>query len=409
MTYPIRPITEAEYPAYSSVLTEAFGWTPHPDQRARWQSGTEFDRTLAAFDGDLIVGVTGIYTFSMSVPGGTDLPVAGVTAVSVLPSHRRRGILSSLMRRQLADVHERGEPLAALYASESVIYGRYGYGRAADELYLSIPTHRADFVRHAPVDPALRIKVIAPADHRADFEALYDRVRAQRPGQYARNDHFWSAVLSDEEYSRHGSSDLRGVLAVDDSGVRGYALFRVKSNWTDGVAANEVQVNEVYAADPAAYALLWRNLLDRDLTVTVSAWGRPVDDPLTQLLADTRQLRARWGDELYVRVVDVEKALAARAYAAPVDVVIEVTDDLCPWNARRWRLTADASGAECKPTEEEADLTLPVVSLGAAYMGKDALQAQLGAGLLAEHTAGAVRQLATAMTWSPKPWAGFVF
>ncbi|WP_084961224.1 GNAT family N-acetyltransferase [Thermoactinospora rubra] len=409
MSFPIRPFGEDEFGAFADVLNEAFGWAPTPKELERWKAGTEFDRTLAAFDGDRMVGTAGAYTFQMTVPGGR-LPVAGVTTVGVLPSHRRRGILSALMRRQLADVRERGEPVAALYASEAVIYGRFGYGRASDDLSFRIPTHRSSFVRHAPVDPALRLTVVKPAERRADFERLFEAVVDGRPGQYRRNEHFWNGVLADEESDQGGNGPLRALLAEDPGGVRGYALFRVKSKWSDtGIPDGELFLNELYAADPAAYALLWRGVLDRDLVTHVKAPGRPVDDPITQLLADTRQLQARHGDDLWVRVVEVDKALTGRAYSAAVDVVLDVADDVCPWNARRWRLTADPAGAECKPTDEEPDISLPVSSLGGAYLGAGSLAAQLEAGLVAEHAAGAVRRLATAMSWTPKPWAGLVF
>ncbi|MFC5825700.1 GNAT family N-acetyltransferase [Nonomuraea insulae] len=405
MTYPIRPIDESEWPAFGRVLEEAFGWTPHPTQFERWKAETEFDRTLAAFDGEQIAGVTSVFSFTMTVPGA-QLPVAGVTAVSVLPSHRRRGVLSSLMRRQLSDVRERGEPVAALYASEALIYGRFGYGRAASELSFRIDKNRSEFVRDAPQDPSLRLRVAKPADVRPEMEQLFASVVTRRPGRYERNPQTWNNLLADEEFDQRGSGPLRSILAEDDTGVRGYALFRIKSSWDDdGVPDGTLKLYELEASDPAAYALLWRSVLDRDLVAKVEC-GRPADDPLIALLADQRQLRAGWGDELWVRLVEVDRALTSRAYSAPVDVVIEVEDDVCPWNARRWRLTADLSGAECKPVEEQPDMTLPVTALGSAYMGDGMLGEQFEAGLLGEHNPGAVRRLATAMSWSPKPWCG---
>lgn len=409
MTYPIRPIDESEWPSFARVTTEGFGWTPHPKEMERYKRETEFDRTLAAFDGDLIAGVTSILSLTMTVPGGR-MPVAGVTSVSVLPSHRRRGILTSLMRRQLADVRERGESVAALFASETPIYGRYGYGRAAHELSFRIRTSGSAFTANAPADPSLRIRVARPADVRADLERLFASVVDRRPGRYDRDARTWDNVLADEEFDQHGAGSLRSVLAEDDEGVRGYALFRIKASWDgNGVPDGELRLRELEAADPAAYALLWRSVLDRDLVSTVQARTRPVDDPLIALIADQRQLRAGWSDELWVRVVEVERALAARAYSAAVDVVIEVEDDVCPWNAGRWRLTADLSGAECKPVEDAPDVTLPVAALGSAYLGDGLLMESAAAGLLREHSPGSVRALATAMSWSPKPWAGLGF
>jgi predicted acetyltransferase len=408
MTFPIRPIGESEWPAWLTVTSEAFGGTPPPPLAEIYKSRTEFDRTLAAFDGDLIVGTTGIDSFTMTVPGAA-IPVAGVTAVTVLPSHRRRGILTSLMRRQLAAIRERGEAVAALYASESAIYGRYGYGRAASEMSVTINRPGSAFVPGAPVDPGLRLRVTIPADARADLARVFAEVAARRPGRYARNETLWDSLLVDEEFAQQGKGPLRCVVAEDGDGVRGYATFRIRVRWDDdGIAANELHVNEVEALDPAAYALLWRSMLDRDLVAKVHA-GRPVDDPLVALLADARQLRASISDDLWVRLVDVQKALELRSYAAPVDVVVEVLDEYCPWNAGRWRLSGDTSGATCKPSEDEPDVRLPVAALGAAYLGDGQLATMLAAGLLTEHRAGAVRELATALVWSPKPWAGLVF
>jgi predicted acetyltransferase len=409
MTFPIRPIGEADWQAFSDVLGEGFGWTPHPRQAERYKAEIEFDRTLAAFDGDVIAGCTAIYSLRMAVPGGV-IPVAGVTAVSVLPSHRRRGVLSDLMRRQLSDLREGGEAVAALYASEAAIYGRYGYGRAAGSMAFSVDRHGSAFVRDAPVDPALRLRVVKPAEARAEYERLFAALVPDRPGRYERKKEFWDNVLADEEFDQQGMGALRSLIAEDDGGVRGYALFRIKPDYdANGLPNGELRLHELHAADPAAYALLWRGLFDRDLVGRVAAHGRPVDDPLFALLANPRQLRARWSDELWVRLVDVGAALTARSYAAPVNVVLEVEDDVCPWNARRWRLTADTTGAECKPVDDEPDIALKAAALGSAYLGEGTLTEQHAAGLLGERTRGAVRALATAMSWSPKPWAGLVF
>ncbi|SDK90213.1 GNAT family N-acetyltransferase [Nonomuraea jiangxiensis] len=409
MRYPIRPVDESEWQAFGQVLSEGFGWAPHPQQSARYKAETEFDRTLAAFDGDVIAGVAGALSLTMTVPGG-QLPVAGVTSVSVLPSHRRRGVLSAIMHRQLSDIRERGECVAALYASEAAIYGRYGYGRASTELSFRIDKRASAFVASAPADPSLRLRVARPADVRTELEKVFATVVTRRPGRYERKPQTWDIVLADEEFDQRGDGPLRTVLAQDDGGVRGYALFRVKSSWdANGVPDGEIKLFELEATDPAAYALLWRHVLDRDLASRVEARGRPVDDPLIALLADGRQLRAGWADELWVRLVELDRALTSRAYSAAVDVVIEVEDDVCPWNTGRWRLSADPRGAECKAVEDQPDVTVPMNVLGSAYLGDGVLMESLAAGLLREHSPGSVRALATALSWSPKPWAGLTF
>ncbi|GAA4593934.1 GNAT family N-acetyltransferase [Planotetraspora phitsanulokensis] len=408
MTVEVRPITESEWPAFAAVDYEAFN-SSHPQAATdRWRELAEIDRSLAAFDGDLMVGCAAAITFTMTVPGGP-IPVAGVTAVGVLASHRRRGVLTALMARQLRDLHDNGEAVAALYAAEAAIYGRFGYGRAADTLFLRIPKRGSEFVKNAPTDPALRLRVARPADELPQLRKVFESVRTLRPGLYARSDARWRIeVLSDEEHDRAGRGPLRCMIAEDDEGPRGYALFRVKSGYTDhDVPDGEVRLKELFASDPAAYAMLWRSVLDRDLCSRVFAWSRPVDDPIVHLLAEPRNLNAGWLDDLWVRIVDVDRALASRSYAAPADLVIEVEDDVCPWNAGRWRLTT-AKGS-CERTDDPADLTLPVTVLGAAYLGGRPLTALGGAGVVREHREGALRELSTAMSWDPKPWAGLVF
>jgi predicted acetyltransferase len=405
----IRPIKASEWPEWREVDQEAFA-ADFSDARAeRFRATLEFDRSLGAFDGDRLVGCATGLSFTMTVPGGPR-PVCGVTAVAVLPSHRRRGILSALMRRQLADLHEGGEAVAVLYASEAGIYGRYGYGRAVDSMFFRIPKRGSEFVPHAPADPSLRLRVVRPAAARADIEKVFDAVLATRPGLYARSEARWNAVLADEPDAHRGASSLRCVIAEDDAGARGYALFRLKPSSTDhDVPDGEVRLIDLFGLDPAAYAVLWRHVLDRDLCSRVFAWNRPADDPIMHLLAEPRLLNAGWLDEMWVRVVDLGRALPDRAYAAPVDVVIEVEDPVCPWNAGRWRLSADATGATCARTNDPADLELPVSVLGAAYLGGRTLGAYEAAGIVRERRHGAVRALSAAMSWETKPWGGLIF
>ncbi|MBB5628549.1 GNAT family N-acetyltransferase [Sphaerisporangium krabiense] len=405
----IRPIQESEWDRWIEVDEEAFGADFGPARRDRFKAVTEFERSLGAFDGDRLVGTAGGLSFTMTLPGGPR-PVCGVTAVCVLPSHRRQGILSRLMRRQLTDLHEGGEPVALLYAAEAAIYGRFGYGRAADSLFFHIPRRGSEFAPHAPNDPGLRLRVVRPAEARADLEKVFEAVMPSRPGLYARGPAMWDAVLADDEEARRGRNSLRCVVAEDDAGPRGYALFRIKPSFTEhDVPDGEVQVDDLFGVDPAAYALLWRHVLDRDLCSRVFARNRPVDDPIIHLLAEPRALNAGWLDELWARVVDVGRAMPYRAYSAPVDVVIDVADPVCPWNAGRWRLSADTTGATCERTGDPADVELPVDVLGAAYLGGRALGAFLSAGVVREVRPGAVRALSAAMQWETRPWGGLIF
>jgi predicted acetyltransferase len=421
--YPVRPITEDELAAFRGVSEHAFHWPPPSEQaRAQVASRVELDRTLAAFDGAEQVGVAGVYSFRMAVPGAL-LPVAGVTMVAVLPTHRRRGILSALMRRQLADIHERGEPVAALYASEAGIYGRFGYGRASAHQLYRLRRGEGALAAHAPADPALRLRIAEPAAARAELAKVYELALPERPGLFARTGAWWDRVLDDPAEERAGATPLRCVLAEDSAGPRGYALYTARERWDEPafLPDSSLRVREAITTDPAATAAIWGDLLSRDLTTEFVAAMRPVDDPVLHLLADPRRVRAQVSDGLWARLVDVPAALSQRRYACPVDIVIEVTDELCPHNSGRWRLaTGEAPpgaagrpwpgfGATCERASGPADLVAPVQALGSAYLGGTRLGPWAAAGLVQEAAPGAVAALSAAMSWDPAPWCPVIF
>ena len=415
--YPIRPISEEEFSAFYAVIEHAFNAQDPTGEELRHEMGVfEFDRSLAAFDGADIVGTAAALSLRMTVPGGA-AAVAGVTAVATAPSHRRRGILTSLMHRQLADLRERGEAVAALFASEAGIYTRFGYGAATSELNLTIRRGEGALLPRATApgeQGPQRLRAAEPRDATADLAKVFESALHERPGMFARDDRWWENVLWDPEHRRSGRSPLRCVIAEDDAGPRGYALYSVRPSWgDDGIPDGLLQVRELMATDPAACAAIWNDLLGRDLVGEVRAHARPVDEPLLCLLADRRRARPRLFDGLWVRLVNVPQALAGRRYSCPVDVVIEVADDLFAENAGRWRLRApgraEDTRATCERTSAAADVTLPVQSLGAAYMGGTTLGALARAGLAEEARPGAIAALSTAMSWEPAPWSPTVF
>jgi len=388
-TYPIRPVAEDELAGFLAVDQHASHGTPMSEHaRANLLARLEFDRTLAAFGGDTIVGAAGAFSFQMRVPGAM-AAVAGVSLVAVLPSHRRQGILSALMRRQLADVSERGEAVAVLFCSESGIYGRYGYGRASWQAAYRLQRGEGALAPGASADPGLRLRIAEPRSARAELAKVYDLELAERPGLYARTEPWWDRLLADLHSDGQSSRQIRCLLAEDDSGPRGYAVFTSAERWDEdaGLPQGLLEVSEAIAADPAATAALWGNLLSQDLI----------------------------SDGLWVRLVDVGRALAQRHYASPVDVVIEVADQLCPQNAGRWRLAAEASAAPagfratCERTTAPADVVLPVWAVGAAYLGGTGLKAMANAGLITEATPGSLAALSTAMAWEPAPWCPMTF
>jgi predicted acetyltransferase len=441
--YPIRPVGPDEFTAFHAVDEHAFHGRPLSQQlREAHLQQFESDRSLAAFDGGIPVGIAGVYSLRMCLPGAM-AAVAGVTWVAVMPTHRRRGIMSSLMRRQLADIRERGEAIAALWASEAEIYGRFGYGAAAWHAGFSFGRGDGALGRTAPVaEPGLRLRIAEPESVRAEVGKVYETVLPTRPGMYARDEFWWNRALGTRDQGQPDTDPVRCVLAEDDSGPRGYALYCAKGRWDEEtfLPDSALSIREMIASDPAAIAAIWGDLLGRDLATEFTALLRPVDDPLLQMLADPRRARRRIGDGLWVRLTDVPKALAQRRYACPVDVVLEVTDSLLTANQGTWRLRTDAAGvgsgagrgggagggagsgagagfagsgmglaASCEPAAGPADLVLDVSALGAAYLGGTRLGWLAAAGRVTERRKGALATLSTAMSWDPAPWCPQIF
>ncbi|MDH6215716.1 GNAT family N-acetyltransferase [Streptomyces pseudovenezuelae] len=400
----LRVLRQDDWDKWYENLIRAFGGVQEsPEERALWRERTETDRSLGAWDGDACVGTAGAFSFRLTVPGGAPVPAAGVTMVSVAATHRRRGVLTSMMRRQLDDVRSWGEPLAVLTASEPAIYGRFGYDIGTHHANVEVETSRVRLTVPPGTDE-VRLRYAAPADALEACEAVYARTVSGRPGMLARLPGWDRLWLLDPERERAGASPLQCVLAERDGEVVGYARFRVKPDWETAGPKGTVGVQDAEALDPAAHAALWRFLFEIDLTSSLVARGRPLDEPWLYMVSDIRRCGLRIRDSLHVRLVDVGAALEARTYQAPVDVVLDVEDAFCPWNTGRWRLSGDPKGASCTRTEDRADLALSVRELGATYLGGVTLGALAGAGRVRELRPGALAEASLAFASTVTPW-----
>ncbi|NGO47687.1 GNAT family N-acetyltransferase [Streptomyces ureilyticus] len=406
MTTDLRVLRPEEWDKWYGKLMLAFGGVDEsPEERALWNGLTEFDRFIGAWDGDECVGTAGAFSFRMTVPGGALVKAAGITMVSVAATHRRRGLLTSMKRRQLDDIHSWGEPLAVLTASEPVIYGRFGYGAGTQQLRAEIDTSRVRLTVPPGTDD-VRLRLAEPdADAVRDAcEAVYARQVPTRPGMLARLPGWEGLPLLDPPAERKGSSPLQCVLAEREGEVVGYARYFTKPGWDAAGPKGTIELRDLEALDPAAYAALWRFLFDIDLTSTVKTYNRPVDDAWQHLVSDVRRCALNLRDSLYVRLVDVGAALEARTYQAPVDVVFEVEDAFCPWNEGRWRLSGDAKGASCSRTTDSADLALSVRELGSAYLGGVSLASLAAAGQVRELRQGALAEATLGFSGAVAPW-----
>ncbi|GIG35769.1 GNAT family N-acetyltransferase [Cellulomonas pakistanensis] len=364
-----------------------------------------------------IVAVHGSYAFTLPTPGG-EVPCAGLTWVGVRPDHRRRGLLHRMIRAHLDRSLGRGEPVSALFAAEPGIYGRFGYGSAADHVRMTLP--RGAALRDVPgsADLTVRFATLDPAAHEGLVDDVYSAAGEGRPGWIRRgSDALRRIAVADPPAWRNGGEPARIVTVRDAGGdARAFAIVRRTQTWADGGAEYPVQVRLAAAADAAAAHRLWSVLLDLDLTSTVTTGMLPVDDPLLALLVDTRRPVPKLTDNLWVRLLDVPAALAGRRYAAPLDVVLGVRDALLPGNDGAWRLVTGEAGADgtygarVEPAAgAEPDLALDVRELGAAYLGGRSLAALAAVGQVTAARPDALHRAATAFGWPVAPVCPWVF
>jgi predicted acetyltransferase len=400
----IRPARESELNAVHDLADLAFHRGSTPLARERRLAATGEVDTVVADDDGTIVGTAAAFPWPMVVPGGGEVPCAAVTGVTVRPTHRRRGVLRALMTQLTERARERGEPVAALWASEGTIYGRFGFGPATwarDEHVRVIP----EPVLRDPAPEPLGVRLLDAAQALPVLPAIHARARGRRPGIMGRTERWWAdRVLADEPEDRGGASPLRVAVAAGDEG---YALWRVREGHeTHPVAAfTTVEVQELVAATPEAERALFTFVARIDLADELVLRQRPVDDPLALAPVDARAVRPLEQHEgLWLRILDLPAAVAARAWAAPVDVVVDVEHPEDEVVAGRWALRAGPDGGAAERTERPADLRLHARDLGSVYLGGVALATLRDAGVVAEETPGACAALDAALRVERAPW-----
>lgn len=394
MAIEIRSPSEEELRAAMNAGETSFGEELKDEDFERHRKTMPLDRFLAAYDDGDPVGTTGAYPFTMTVPGG-ELSAAGVTWVGVLPSHRRRGILTKMMRHQIDDLHDRGEPLAILWASEAAIYGRFGYGIAAPAL--RIDAERARFAFRDDPGPRGTVRMIGRDEAARLLPGLYESIRREIPGFVTRDAAWWEEYrLSDPEHWRRGAGPKYFALLELDGEPAGYATYRIKPAWEEGYSRAQLLVGDAFATSPAATRELWRFLFGVDLVARVQGRVDP-GIPLLLMVTDPRNVQLRVTDGLWLRFVDLEAALSGRTYAAADSVVAEVRDDFCPWNAGRWRI-----GPEVSRTDDAPELALDVADLASVYLGAFDFQ-RLAAGERVQELKRGALGRASALFRTPRP------
>jgi predicted acetyltransferase len=357
----IRNPSEDKLRAAMHAAEASFGEEQKDEDFDRHRKMLPLERFYAAYDGDIPVATTASFPFKLSVPGG-EVAAAGVTWVGVLPSHRRRGILTQMMRRQLDDLHELGEPLAILWASEAAIYGRFGYGVAAPTAQMD--ADRSRFMFRDDPGPRGAMRMVDREEAAKLLPHVYDAYRREVPGAVARNADWWEQYrLADPEHWRRGAGPkFYAVLEFDGQPVA-YALYRIKLDWEDGFSKSQVLLVETCATSSAAERELWRFVFGIDLVTRIKGRHDP-GSPLFLMVVDPRSLQLKVSEGLWLRFVDLGAALAGRTYATDDSVVLDVRDAFCPWNEGRWRV-----GQTVERTDDEAELELDTADLASAYLG----------------------------------------
>ncbi len=406
MTFDVRLIREDEFESWNALAVLVFGEDPRDEDTELFRDRIEFERARAAFDGEEMVGTAGEFTYSMTVPGGEAVPTAGITFVTVKPTHRRRGVLTAMMRAQLENVRERGEPAAALWASESLIYGRFGFGVAIEAA--SYTLERPHMALTVSESTSGRVRLIPTDEARRLIPDLYEACTESIPGTIARTERDWKLFFADPEHWRDGASATRFVIFDREGEARGYARYRHKPDWGGGHANHELRVGEVHALDAEAYAALYRYLFSVDLVGTVRMGNRRLNEPLRAMLADPRRLSSRLSDAIWLRPMDVPALLSSRSYSASGDLVIEVIDDFMGFSGGRYLLNGSPEGAECSPTDRTPELTMSLADLGSAYLGSARIAQLAWVGRI-DGDERAVRLAQSMFQWHIDPWCTVFF
>lgn len=360
----LRVPTDADWPAMARADGRAFGLEWTDEQLAERRPTLDLDRFRVIDDGGALVGIAGSYELRVTMPGGGDLPVAGVTWVSVAPTHRRQGLLHRLMAAVQADIVDRGEPLALLTASDAGIYGRFGYGCASEMRTISIDRRRVRRHPDGPFGAAVGVRYLETVDEvLGHVSSVWPSHRRQRPGELDRTEAWHRMVLAARSRPLGGAGPAQYLAHRD-----GYLAYRITEQWPGSHAEHQAEVVEVVALTPDAHRALWSTMLEMDLVGTITSARVPLDDPLPFLLADPRVVTTTGlYDHLWARPVDLRACLAGRTYGVDGRIVVEVATGQGP--ASRFALEGGPEGASVARVRSRADLTTDLAGIGALLLG----------------------------------------
>lgn len=413
MSLEVRTITESEFPDWHRALNTGFLRPPVSSDKvmAGRLASSDLTRAYGAFDQGRCVATYRSFPQELTVVGGATPTVNAISNVTVSPTHRRRGLLSRMMATDLAAAKERGDALSTLIAAEYPIYGRYGFGPAASITEWSVDVLRTGLDRRwsGPQDGG-RIDLIDTAEIRKTGPEFHDRFRVTQPGAIDRTERWWRVQTGQDALESPWTEPFNAVYRSASGEVEGMAVYTADDSWTDGkVPSNTASVRKLTALTPAAERALWHFVCSIDWITTVRSGYRAPDDLLPHLLPDPRAATiVTQADFLWVRVLDVVRALEARTYALPATLVLDV-HDAAGLAGGRFKLEASPEGAVCARTTEPADVALDVRELGALYLGDESAVRLAALGALTEEKAGAAALTELMFRTPRRPWCPDIF
>jgi predicted acetyltransferase len=399
----IRPVRPNEIAEFVTVLETATGRHITPQLLANAATAYDVDRTLAAFDGGTMVGGTGSELIELTVPGPVTVAAAKITLTGLLPTHRKKGIASMFFREQLPDLRRRGDPVAVLTTSQSGVPVRHGFGAATRAMAIDLSPSRKS---RPGEESSVRVRMVDHAEARRTLPAVFEQHRRTRPGQVSRSKVFWDEWFSDPPLLRIGPSQRFVLVAENLSGdCLGYLTYQLGYGPLREQPVQDLFVEDLIALDSEAHRALWSYCLDFDQAARVRAWNIAVDDPILWM-PSTMRLTEVTGVRhfLYLRLIDVPAALAARRYATGDAVALQVDDAVLPDNAGRYLLRSDGANASCQRTDEPWDVAVTVTELAAAYFGGVDFTTLARAGRIRCSRADVLTRLDAMFASRPAPW-----
>ncbi|MCP3996561.1 MAG: GNAT family N-acetyltransferase, partial [bacterium] len=409
MTFELRELTEDLMLPFRQAISTGFGYDLDLEDKTsaeRFAAVFDRERMYPAFDGEKIIGTGGDFGLTVTVPGGTQVPMSGLTVITVQPTHTRQGILTAMMRRHIDRARDRGEPLGGLWASEVQIYGRFGYGAAVRMRGVKYDARHSGRGRS---ESGVTVRLLDAEEASGILPGLFSEVQKARPGMFQRSETWWKyRLFHDPEKVRDGASAMRHAVAELDGEPVGYMSFRQKASW-DHLADGEIRVREAIATTDAGYRSLWHFVTNIDLFPIVKYWNIPIDDPIDYLLLNGRTVATEdLSDGLWIRLVDVPAALEARTYRGSGSITIGVADGFADWNEGTHRLTVEEGSARCKKVAAHPDVTMDVNTLGSLYLGGVDAMGLARAGRI-DGSAEAVRTLDELFRGAVAPWCPEIF